>query len=279
MQKLPFTKMHGLGNDFIIIDGIGEKISTRSLAERSVELCDRSRGIGADGVILALPSRRGEFRMRIFNSDGSEAEMCGNGLRCMVRLLFDRKHLVKKKCTIETSGGMIEASIVSAGKSNFQVRYSVGVPEFAASNVPVKVRQEYFINGKIKIGRKNYVVTSLSVGNPHTVVFVDDLNFNWREVGAEIECHKMFPNRTNVEFAKIATRGKVLLKSWERGAGPTHASGTGACAAVAAGVMVGLLERQAEVVCDFGSLSVEWDSENNVMYQTGPADYCFTGTV
>jgi diaminopimelate epimerase len=279
MMKLPFTKMHGLGNDFIIINGIGEKISARSWDKRSVELCDRSRGIGADGVILALPSKRADFRMRIFNSDGSEAEMCGNGLRCMVRLLYDRKHLRKKKCTIETIGGMIEASIVTAGKSNFQVRYCVGVPDFAALNVPAKVRQEYFINGKIKIGRKNYVVTSLSVGNPHTVVFVDDLSFNWREIGAEIECHKMFPNRTNVEFAKVSTRGRVLLKIWERGAGPTHASGTGACATVAAGVIVGLLKRQAEVVCDFGSLLVEWDSESNVMYQTGPADYCFTGIV
>ena len=271
--------MHGLGNDFILIDGISERISTRSWDSRSVELCDRFRGIGADGVILAIPSRRADFRMRIFNSDGPEVEMCGNGLRCMVRLLYDRKRLRKKKCTIETTGGMIEASIVSAGRSNFQVRYCVGVPDFAAANIPVKVRQEYFINGKIKIGRKNYVVTSLSVGNPHTVIFVDDLDFDWREVGAEIECHKMFPNRTNVEFAKVSTRGRVLLKSWERGAGPTHASGTGACAAVAAGVMVGLLKRRVEVVCDFGSLAVEWDSESNVMYQTGPADYCFTGTV
>jgi diaminopimelate epimerase len=279
MKKLSFTKMHGLGNDFILIDGIGEKIPTRLWDKRSVELCDRPRGIGADGVILALPSKRGEFRMRIFNSDGSEAEMCGNGLRCMVRLLLDRKHLRKKKCTIETIGGMIDASIVSANKSNFQVRYCVGVPDFAVANIPAKIRQEYFINGKIKIGRKNYVVTSLSVGNPHTVVFVDDLNFDWRAVGSEIESHKMFPNRTNVEFAKVSTRGRVLLKSWERGAGPTHASGTGACAAAAAGVMVGLLKRQAEVVCDFGSLSVEWDSESNGMYQTGPADYCFTGTL
>jgi diaminopimelate epimerase len=217
--------------------------------------------------------------MRIFNSDGSEAEMCGNGLRCMVRLLYDRRHLRKRKCAVETISGMIEASIVSAVRSNFQVRYCVGVPEFAAANVPVKVREEYFINGKIKIGSKNYVVTSLSVGNPHTVVFVDDLSFDWREVGAGIECHKMFPNRTNVEFVKVSGRGRVLLKSWERGAGPTHASGTGACAAVAAGVMVGLLKREVEVVCDFGSLFVEWDSESSIMYQTGPTDYCFTGTV
>jgi len=278
MRELAFTKMHGLGNDFIVIDGIEKKISCRLWNKRSIELCDRFRGIGGDGVILALPGRRGDFRMRIFNSDGSEAEMCGNGLRCVVRLVYDKGFLNKKCYKIETIGSTVEAVIVSARKSDFKVRYCVGTPDFRAADVPVKVKEEFFINGKIKIGRRNFVVTSLSVGNPHTVVFVNDLSFDWQEIGAQIEVHKMFPNRTNVEFVKVSRRGRIYLKSWERGAGPTHASGTGACAAVAAGVMVGLLNREVEVVCDYGSLFVEWDSEDNMIYQTGPAEYCFTGT-
>ncbi len=279
MKGLRFTKMHGIGNDFIVFDGIGQKAVSRSWSALSVKLCDRFMGVGGDGVILALPGRRGDFRMRIFNSDGSEAEMCGNGLRCMVRLLFDSGYLKGKQCVIETLGGLIDASIVSSGRSNFLVRYSVGIPDFRAANVPARVDQEYFINGKIRIGRRNFIVTSLSVGNPHTVVFVDSFAFDWQAAGSEIERHKMFPNRTNVEFAKASSRSKVLLRSWERGAGPTHASGTGACATVAAGVMVGLLNREAEVICDLGSLNVEWDTESNVAYQTGPADYCFTGVL
>jgi diaminopimelate epimerase len=279
MKKLSFVKMHGLGNDFVMVDGIRERISSRSWTERSIELCDRFRGVGADGVILALPSRRADFRMRIFNSDGSEAEMCGNGLRCMVRLLSDRGYLSKRVCSIETAGGMIEASIVSRRKTNFQVRYSVGVPDFTAANVPVRTKQDYFINGRIKIGRRNLTVTCLSIGNPNAVVFVDDFSFDWQGIGSEMERHRMFPRRTNVSFAKVSTRGRVMLKNWERGAGPTHASGTGACATVAAGVMVGLLNRRVEVVCDFGSLMVEWDAASNAMRQTGPADYCFTGVI
>lgn len=279
MKKLEFTKMHGLGNDFILFNGIDDRIPIGSWARRALMLCDRFRGIGGDGAILVLPSRRADFRMRMFNPDGTEAEMCGNGLRCMVRLLFDRGHLAGRKVVIETAGGMIEAAVVSSRKTDFRVRYSVGIPDFAVSSVPMKSKQEYFINGKIKIGRRNFVVTSLSVGNPHTVVFVDDLTFDWQSIGAEIERHWLFPRGTNVEFVRVYTRRKVFLKSWERGAGATHASGTGACAAVAAGVMVGLLDREVEVACDFGGLGVEWDSESNAVYQTGPADYCFTGIV
>ncbi|MBU1320249.1 MAG: diaminopimelate epimerase [candidate division Zixibacteria bacterium] len=277
MASLDFTKMHGLGNDFIIIDGIGKKISSRPWSKLTVQLCDRFTGVGGDGVILALPSRRADARMRIFNSDGSESEMCGNGLRCMIRLIYDRGYLKTRQCSIETMKRNIAAQIVFASKKNFLVRYCVGEPEFVADRIPMNVNQEYFINGKIKINRKNYVVTSLSVGNPHTVVFVDDLSFDWRTIGAEIEVHPMFPNRTNVEFAMPATKSRILLKSWERGAGPTHASGTGACAAVAAGVLVGLLKREVEVVCDLGSLIVEWPQSDGSIYQTGSADYSFTG--
>lgn len=277
MKELHFTKMHGLGNDFVIIDGIGERVSTRSWDKRAVELCDRPTGVGADGVILALKSRKADFRMRMFNPDGSEAEMCGNGLRCMIRLMFDRGYLKARHCRIETVGGLIDGQVVSKKKSDFQVRFAVGEPDFRSANVPVKVKQEFFINGKIKLGRKNYVVTSLSVGNPHTVMFVDDLDFDWHEIGESLERHSMFPRRTNVEFVKVMTRGIARIKSWERGAGPTHASGTGACAVAAAGVMVGLLKREVEAVYDYGSLLIEWNSDDNKIYQTGPAEYCFEG--
>ncbi len=278
MRKLSFVKMHGLGNDFIIIDGIGEKLAAGKWNDLSIRMCNRNTGIGADGLILALPARRGDFRMRIFNSDGSEAEMCGNGLRCLIRLLHDRKYLVKKTCGIEAGKRIVEARIVSAKKSDFQVRYCVGKPDFHAANIPIKIKEDYFINRKIMVMGRNFVVTSLSVGNPHTVVFVDDLDFDWQEVGQEIEVNKLFPNRTNVEFVLVASQSRVFIKSWERGAGPTLASGTGACAAVAAGVMVGLLKHEVEVVCELGCLNVEWSSNDDYIYQTGPAEYSFYGT-
>jgi len=225
VKELPFVKMHGLGNDFILLDGIAERIPNRSWQKHTVKLCSRSMGVGADGVILVTRGKGDAFRMRIFNSDGSEAEMCGNGLRCVVRLLFDRGYIKGKSCIVDAMTQSIEASIISAKKSDFKIKYCVGIPDFRTEKVPMKVKEKFFINGKIKVGRKNFVVTCLSVGNPHTVVFVDDLDFEWELVGAEIERHKLFPNRTNVEFVKTETGKRTVLKSWERGAGPTHASG------------------------------------------------------
>jgi len=277
MKNLEFTKMHGLGNDFIVVDGIGKRLSVRDWKSLSMKLCGRFTGVGGDGVIVALPSRKADFRMRIFNSDGSEAEMCGNGLRCMIRLLHDRGYMKKRDCSIETIEQNIAASVVKSLKSDFQVRYCVGEPDFLARNIPVKTAQDYFINGKIKINRRNYVVTSLFVGNPNTVMFVDDLSFDWQSIGAAIEVDPMFPQRTNVEFVKVVSKGQIRMKSWERGAGPTLASGTGACAAVAAGIMVGLLKREVEVMCDLGSLNVNWSQDDGKIYQPGPAEYCFTG--
>jgi len=279
MKKLGFVKMHGLGNDFIVIDGISSRLPRIDWNRRAIEMCERSTGIGADGLILALPSRRGDFRMRIFNSDGSEAEMCGNGLRCLVRLLWDRKIISKKHAEVETLGGLNSVQVVRSSKAGFSVRFSLGEPDFEAAGIPVKTKQRYFINSKLMIGRRNYVVTSLSIGNPHTVMFVDSVNFDWTEIGPQIENHPIFPHRTNVEFVKVETMGRVVLRSWERGAGPTLASGTGACASVAAGVMVGLLKRVVEVKCDLGSLFVEWSTDDNRLYQTGPAEYSYEGEV
>jgi len=277
MREIKFTKMHGLGNDFIVIDGLTDEIPRINWAEKAGVLCDRAIGVGADGVILALPGKKLDYRMRIFNSDGSEAEMCGNGFRCMVRLLHDRKLMNGRKCAVETIGGEIEAEVVSSKKSDFAVRYCLGEPIFDAESIPVKSDSRYFINGSLKLKDKKYTLTALSLGNPHAVMFVDDLLFDWEDVGREIENHEMFPNRTNVEFVMPLGPSKVGLQSWERGAGPTYASGTGACAAVAAGVMVGLLERSVEVVCHYGSLMVEWSADDGRIYQTGPAEYSFTG--
>jgi diaminopimelate epimerase len=278
MKGLEFVKMHGIGNDFVVFDGISQRLTGRKWNELSLSICDRYTGVGADGVILVLPSRKADYKMRIFNSDGSEAEMCGNGLRCLVRMLHDRGYLSGRDCEIEAMKSIIGARIVSLRKAEFLVGYNVGRPSFLTSDIPVKSKQKFFVNSKVLIGRKNYVVTSLSIGNPHTVAFVDDIDFDWRFVGMELESHPIFPNRTNVEFVLVSSPKRVLLRSWERGAGPTLASGTGACAAVAAGVMVGLLAREVEVVCELGSLMVEWGDDGE-LYQTGPAEYCFTGHI
>jgi diaminopimelate epimerase len=278
MKRLEFVKMHGIGNDFVVFDGISQRLTGRNWNELSLSICDRYTGVGADGVIVVLPSRKADYKMRIFNSDGSEAEMCGNGLRCLVRMLHDRGYLRGRDCEIEAMKSIIGARIISLRKADFLVRYNVGKPSFLTSEVPVKSKQKFFVNSKVMIGRKNYVVTSLSIGNPHTVAFVDDIDFDWQSVGMELESHPIFPNRTNVEFVLVSSPKRILLRSWERGAGPTLASGTGACAAVAAGVMVGLLAREVEVVCELGSLMVEW-GDDDVLYQTGPAEYCFTGHI
>jgi diaminopimelate epimerase len=278
MKKIEFVKMNGLGNDFILLDSMLGRTPASGWSERSKTLCDRSRGIGADGLILMLPSKKADIRMRIFNSDGSEAEMCGNGLRCLVRLAIDKGYAKGKACTVETTGRVLSAKIISTRRSDFRVSYCLGLPEFKARRVPIKTKQEYFINGKINVLGKNYVATCLSIGNPHTIIFVDDLSFDWRHLGAAVEVSPIFPNRTNVEFVRVESRRRVSLKSWERGAGSTHASGTGAAASVAAGVMVGLLDRRAEVKCDYGSLLVEWSTDGE-LYQEGPAEYSFHGSI
>ncbi|MBD3216982.1 MAG: diaminopimelate epimerase [candidate division Zixibacteria bacterium] len=278
MRKLQFTKMHGLGNDFIFVDGIVRKLPRLKWSNLAVKICERLTGVGADGLILMLPSRKADFRMRIFNSDGSEAEMCGNGFRCMIRYLHDNRYTSRKKIPVQTLAGSITGAVVKSSKSDFRVRVAMGSPEFKAEKIPVKISGSVLVDGKIKIGSDSYIVTAVSMGNPHAVLFMDSLKMDWRSLGAQLELHKRFPERANVEFVKVINRKKIEMISWERGAGPTMASGTGASAAVAAGIKTGRLDHKVEVKFELGSLIIEYDEEENQIYKTGPAEYSFSGT-
>lgn len=278
MKELKFTKMHGLGNDFVYLDGIAENLPRLDLPKLTQSICNRQTGVGADGLIVMLPSKTCDFRMRIFNADGGEAEMCGNGFRGMIRYLNDCGHSKSKIIRVETLAGTISGEIVKSGKNAPLVRVAMGVPEFHCNKIDVDTAHKEFIERKIKIKSESYTITVVSMGNPHAVLFVPDFKFDWHGAGREIEYYKLFPKRTNVEFVKIIMRSKILVHSWERGVGPTMASGTGASAAVAAGIRCGYLDDSVEVVYDLGSLIIEWKNRDQDLFKTGPAEYSFTGT-
>jgi diaminopimelate epimerase len=278
MKEIQFTKMHGLGNDFILVDGVVKKLPRLRWSNLAVRICRRLTDVGGDGLIVILPSRKADFRMRIFNSDGSEAEMCGNGFRCMIRYLRDKRYTSQSSIPVQTLAGRITGEIVKSAESDCQVKVAMGSPEFRAEKIPVKTSKPELIESRLRVGSDFYIVTAVSMGNPHVVLFMDSLKMDWKTLGAKLENHQLFPERANVEFVRVLNRRKIEMISWERGAGPTMASGTGACAAVAAGIRTGQLDYKVEVNFKLGSLIVEYDETENMICKTGPAEYCFSGT-
>jgi len=276
MRKIDFVKYQGLGNDFVIIDLIGRSSQKMDFNRLALAVCDRHRGVGADGILVLTKSRLADCTMDVFNADGSWAEKCGNGLRCVAAYLY-QNHTRKKQLTIETADGISDARIMKSGKRLLDVRVTIGTPEFNTKKIPMKSRHEYHINQPLKIAGVSLPVTALAVGNPHCVLFVDNFNFDWQAMGNDIELNSIFPHRTNVEFVKIVNRKKIILNDWERGAGATGSSGTGASAAVVAGVVNGLLLRQVEVVFPSGSLHIDWSEDDDSIYLTGPTEYVFGG--
>jgi len=258
--------MHGLGNDFILLDAFINGLPRLKYPEFSQKICDRTTGIGADGLILIMPGNRADFKMRIFNSDGSEAEMCGNGFRCMIRHIFEKGYTRKKKIAVDTLAGTITGEIANDSDNKFAIRVAMGIPEFRAGKIPLRTKKKEIIDSKITVEGMKYTITAVSIGNPHAVLFVDDWDFDWRAVGKKIENHRLFPAKANVEFVEILNRKKLIMRDWERGAGATLASGTGSCAAVAAGIRTGKLDNK-----------VELDDESGLIYKTGPAEYICTG--
>ena len=259
---MKFVKMHGLGNDFIIIDSRKESLEGMDLAQLAVKFCDRHFGIGADGILIALPSSNADVKMRIFNSDGSEAEMCGNGIRCFAKYIYEGLDKKKELISVETlAGTMLPSMIEHKGKLAI-VEVDMGEPK------------------DIKMAKvKGYDATLVSMGNPHCVIFSDDLNkIDLAATGPNIETDKMFPKRTNVEFVKIENRKEITIKVWERGAGETLACGTGACASVVAGVKANKLDREVLVHLPGGNLDIEWQEDGHVILR-GPAETVFEGSI
>jgi len=269
IMKILYSKYHALGNDFIIIDKSQLKNNTKKLPEITQSLCNRRTGVGADGVIFISKSKSADALLDLYNVDGTWAEKSGNGLRIVGyhSYLNDKR---KKKFTFEMAGEFNAVEILSETDSVCDVQTELGTPSFDTKKVPVKTKQEFMIQSELLVGGVKFPVTCLNIGNPHTVLFVVNFDFDWESLGSEIEIHKLFPDRTNVEFVKIVTRKKLIVADWERGAGATGSSGTGAAAAVCAGVMSGQADRNCEVKFDSGSLFIDWDDETNIVKLTGP---------
>jgi len=271
--------MHGLGNDFIVV--AGERELPADASELAVRLCDRHFGVGADGLVYILPSERADFRMRIMNSDGSEAEQCGNAIRCVAKYVYDRGLIARDSVTIETLGaGVQRLQITAEGGKAVRVRVDMGEPILDGLAVPTTIDASPVIGHPIEADGREFRFTAVSMGNPHCVIFVEDAaSFDLHRWGPPLETHPLFPRKTNVEFVTVKSRLHVVMRVWERGAGPTLACGTGACATLVASVLGGLTDRTATVSLAGGDLVIEWSEEDNHVYMTGPAAEVFSGTL
>ena len=276
-MALAFTKWQGCGNDFVLVDGRTSGLP-QDVADLSRRVCDRHYGIGADGLIFVLPSEKADFCMRIFNADGSEAEMCGNGIRCFARLVYEDGMTDKEAFTVETGAGVLAPRIVKEKGKIVGVTVDMGEPVLEAEKIPVTgFGKNRVVAEEIEVLGNRYKATCVSMGNPHCVVFVGDVDDVAMEtVGPAFERHSWFPRRTNTEFVAVRDREHLRMRVWERGAAVTLACGTGACASLAAAVLNGFSERRAEVELDGGRLNIEW-AEDNHIYMTGPAEKVFSG--
>lgn len=277
--------MHGLGNDFILFDGIANpQLAGIDFVSISPKLCNRRFGIGADQILLLSSSNIADFRMRIFNADGSEVEMCGNGIRCLARYIWDRGLSDNNILNIETLAG-----IVRPEKVNDLVRVDMGIPIFLPEEIPVGIARtllkeghhgkEAVIDYPLRIEDREFEITCLSMGNPHTVIFVDKVeDFPVAYYGPLIEKHGLFPRRTNVEFIEVMTSSEIRMRVWERGSGETLACGTGASASAVAAILKGLTERDVTVHLLGGDLQIKWSQDGHV-YMIGPAEEVFEGNI
>lgn len=276
---MQFTKVQGIGNDFVVINGMEEQINDYAAA--AVKICDRHFGVGADGLVIVLPSQTADFRMRIFNSDGSEAEMCGNVTRCFAKYVFERGLTAKTQLTIETLAGIIvpELQFDKEGKVS-AIRVDMGIPRLRRAEIPmIGPEQDQVVTEALEVDGEVYHITCVSMGNPHCVIFIDDMKaIQLEKIGPKIETHAKFPRKTNVEFIQVLNDQEMVMRVWERGAGVTLACGTGSCAALAAAVLNKKTGRKAVIHLEGGDLTLEWDEQSGHIFKTGPAEEVFTGT-
>lgn len=277
---MQFTKMHGLGNDFIVV--AGEQALPAGVDELAIKLCNRFFGIGADGLVYILPSEVADFKMRIINSDGSEAEQCGNAIRCVSKYVYDNGLAAKTSLTIETLGAGVQPVELELGADGQVARVTVdmGRPILNGLDVPTTIDANPVIGHTVTVDGRDFAFTAVSMGNPHCVIYVDDaVGFDLATWGPKLEKHPLFPRKINVEFATVNTRDQVDMRVWERGAGPTLACGTGACATLVSSVLNGLTGRKATISLAGGDLLIDWNEDNDRVYMTGPAAAVFTGTI
>lgn len=275
---IKFTKMHGLGNDYVYIDAINQNIENESSLAQFVS--NRHFGIGSDGLILICKSEVADFKMRMFNSDGSEAEMCGNGIRCVGKFVYDKGLTNKTTVKIETLAG-IKTLILNTKDGKVETaRVDMGEPILEAEKIPVISNENPVKNLNLTAEGKEFQFTCVSMGNPHAITVVDNTeNFDVEKYGKVLEVNKAFPKKANIEFAQIVDKQNIKMRVWERGAGETLACGTGACATAVSCHINGLTERKVKIELLGGNLEIEWNKEDNHVYMTGPATTVFEGTL
>ena len=273
---MKFTKMHGCGNDYVYVNGFTEKVADKPKAV--VALSDRHFGIGSDGVIFINPSQQADFEMEMYNADGTRAEMCGNGIRCVGKYVYDHGMPDKTSITVESFGKVKYLDLTVENGKVVKVKVNMGKPELTAKDVPVVSVHEQVIDEEIIVKEKSYRMTCVSMGNPHAVVFMDDVeHLAIEEIGPYFENHERFPNRTNTEFVQVIDDSHVKMRVWERGTGETLACGTGCCATAVACVLNRLTGAHVTVQVLGGEIEIYWDQKENLVYMTGPAVTVFEG--
>ena len=273
---MKFTKMQGCGNDYVYINGFTENIGDKPAFVRAVS--DRHFGVGGDGAIFINPSKEADFEMEMYNADGTRAEMCGNGIRCVAKYVYDKGLTDKKQISIISAGQVKYVDLCVKDGLVSTVKVNMGAPILEAEKVPVKSPRSQAVDEPITVNGKEYRMTCVSMGNPHAVVFMEDINnLDIASIGPLFENHEVFPNRTNTEFVEVVDKTHVKMRVWERGTGETLACGTGCCATVAACVLNGLTEEKVTVWVLGGEIEIYWDREKNLIYMTGPAETVFEG--
>lgn len=277
---MKFTKMHGCGNDYIYIDGAKEHIAQEEKPDFVRRVSDRHFGIGGDGVIFINPSDEADFEMEMYNADGSRAEMCGNGIRCVAKFVYDKGLTDKTDISVISYGKIKYLQLSLKDNKVDTVRVNMGAPELIAANVPVLCDKEQAVDEPITVQDTEYKMTCVSMGNPHAVVFMENVtDLEIEKIGPCFESHERFPKRTNTEFVKVIDRNTVQMRVWERGTGETLACGTGCCATVVACILNGLTDDTVTVKLLGGELEITWDREADLVYMTGPATTVFEGEI
>lgn len=278
MKSLKFTKMQGAGNDYIYVNGFDQIIENPS--ELAIRLSNRNFGIGSDGLVFILPSDTCDFRMQMFNSDGSEAEMCGNASRCVGKWVYDNKLTTKKEISLETKAGTKYISLLEGNEVSRLIRVDMGEPILEPTSIPVNFDVNPVLNQPITVDNKEWRVSCVSMGNPHAVLFLDEIyDLQLPIIGPKFETHPLFPKKINTEFIQVIDRANMNMRVWERGAGETLACGTGACAVAVAAILNGYCDRKVTINLLGGKLEIEWDETNNHVYMTGEAVTVFNGEI
>ena len=275
---MKFTKMQGLGNDYVYVNCFEEKIENPS--EVAIKVSNRNFGIGSDGLIMINPSQVADCEMEMYNADGSRSEMCGNGIRCVGKYVYDYGIAKKERISVETLAGIKYLDFVIENDKVKLVKVNMGSPELTPGKIPVVAEGNSVIDAPILVDGSEYRMTAVSMGNPHAVVYVDDVKaLDLEQLGPKFEQHERFPKRVNTEFVKVIDRQTVEMRVWERGSGETLACGTGACAVAVACILNGLTEEKVTVKLPGGDLEIEWNKEENTVYMTGPAEVSFEGEI